>query len=658
VQPDQAVPTVPNDPLFPQQLSLQTDWPLAWSTATGTRSTVIAVVDSGIDHTHPDLIDNLWVNQMELPFWLRVTGDVDGDGFVTLADANSPGGMAIFAGFGVVDTNGDGRIDGPELLGGLANGIDDDGNGFIDDLIGYSMTNIPASGEIPNPDPMDCVGRCPAQGHGTAVAGILGAAGNNAMGVCGTNWRPRIMALRVEDRTTGFFNTWAISQAMVYAAGQGARIANNSFSLYTSTPPLAWFGPNGAYQFADGRGMMIACSAGNTGLDNDVNPHWPGNFNTLLGGVVQVAAHNASFQLARMPADLFNSSFGVNTVNLAAHGTASRVYSTRVSWQATSPGLQPNLWAISYGAFYGTSSATPHVAGLGSLVLALNLGLVGPAVRRYILAGAMLADFPAGLPVQGGRALFAGGTLMLAQQALGARSIVTTLGSNPNVTADARIFDAQFNAQGSFFPFGVPVSGGVEVDAGDLDGDGVDELLFLTNSGWSPLELFVTDNNGGLKAQQSFPADSTLAAGDVDFDRVDEIVVGRPETTGPLGTQIARAEIYEITPGPGFPLTLAATCYAGVPVWATALDVAVADVNGDGSGEIITIPAVGTGDTARVYDRGGTLRTSFGSYAGNATHGLRPRVAGGDLDSDGIDEILIGQAHPTLEVVPRLRPRK
>ena len=59
MQPDQAVPTVPNDPLFPQQLSLQTDWPLAWSTATGTRSTVIAVVDSGIDHTHPDLIDNL-----------------------------------------------------------------------------------------------------------------------------------------------------------------------------------------------------------------------------------------------------------------------------------------------------------------------------------------------------------------------------------------------------------------------------------------------------------------------------------------------------------------------------------------------------------------------------------------------------------------------
>ncbi len=197
----------------------------AWDTSRGSAKTVIGVVDTGIDPTHVDLYLNVWLNQGEIPSTLRSQlTDIDQDDLFTFYDLNNatrattaPYALTV-NGFGsgpnaalVRDLNGNGRIDADDLLKDptWSDGRDTDLNGFADDLFGVNFRSGASDPFAPN-DPADVLG------HGTHVAGTLGAVGSNATGVVGLNWQTSLMSLRIlDDQNRG--DTSAAIRALNYA---------------------------------------------------------------------------------------------------------------------------------------------------------------------------------------------------------------------------------------------------------------------------------------------------------------------------------------------------------------------------------------------------------------------------------------------------------
>jgi subtilisin family serine protease len=150
------------------------------------------VIDSGVDAAHPDLYFNMWLNQGEIPSTLRSSlVDTDGDGLFTFYDLNQNANNSH-----VRDLNGNTYIDAIDLLEDplWADGRDTDGNGFIDDFFGWNFRTDSDEPFAPN-NPSDNLG------HGTHVAGTIGAIGDNGRGIAGINWRSSIMALKFLDQS-------------------------------------------------------------------------------------------------------------------------------------------------------------------------------------------------------------------------------------------------------------------------------------------------------------------------------------------------------------------------------------------------------------------------------------------------------------------------
>ena len=313
-----SIDSTPNDPGYPEQWSLHNtgqgsgtpdadiDAPEAWNITTGSPNIIVAVIDSGIDYNHPDLKANMWMN---------------------------PGEMYNDSNFGHVDNDDS----------------DDDNNGYVDDIHGVNF--ITDSG-----DPLD------DNGHGTHVAGIVGAVGDNNQGVVGVNHEVRLMALKVLDSKGDGLTSDAIA-AIDYAIDKQANVINASWGGGNFSEAL-----QDAIRSANNAGILFVAAAGNSSRDNDAVPHYPASYQ--VPNVLAVAATDRNDKLASffMTTNSLGSNFGTVSVDLGAPGGA---LTTALN----------NMYTIRDG----TSVAAPHVAGTAALLLAQNSKLTPQQLKANLM---------------------------------------------------------------------------------------------------------------------------------------------------------------------------------------------------------------------------------------------------------------------------------
>jgi subtilisin family serine protease len=281
---------------------------------------------------------------------------------VSGADMDTEDAVAIWDGItfepitvGVIDTGVD--LDHPDLLPSLwtnpdelpDDGVDNDSNGYPDDVHGWDFAY-----DDNDPDEVD--------GHGTHVAGVIGALRNNAQGVAGVAPNVRIMPLRFLD-DGGAGTTADAIDAISYAVDKGARVLNNSWgggpweeALYTA--------------IADARdaGVLFVAAAGNEGTDNDVTPHYPSSY--PLQNIIVVGASTPWRDMADL------SNYGDESVHIFAPG--DEIISTNPA--DGNPGFPETIYQLSYNvagydgaaSWGGTSMATPYVAGAGAILYGLG----------------------------------------------------------------------------------------------------------------------------------------------------------------------------------------------------------------------------------------------------------------------------------------------
>ncbi len=300
LRPTLADVIVPNDPKYVEQWSLPAmELPEAWRIEKGDKDVIIAIVDSGIDYNHDDLANKIWVNQDEIP----------------------------------------------------DNEIDDDENGYVDDVYGWDFTDAPnlqAEGDFIDGDnePID------ESGHGTHVAGIAGAEPDNGIGIAGVAWNCSLMAVRAGLSLGGGSRMQDddSAAAIVYAADNGADIINMSWGSQQQS-----FVIRDALEYAYARGVVLIGASGNSNESDSIFP-------AAYRKVIAVASTN-QFQQR-----FYRSNYGAS-VDIGAPGNG--IISTQID--------------NGYRILTGTSMAAAHVAGLAALMLSKRPALTHEEIRQILI---------------------------------------------------------------------------------------------------------------------------------------------------------------------------------------------------------------------------------------------------------------------------------
>ena len=301
----------PNDTLYEQQWALeQIEITQAWNIEKGDPRIIVGVVDTGIDYLHQDIGSQLWVNSIE-------------------------------------DLNNNGLLDPQDI-----NGIDDDSNGYIDDVIGWDFTDAPAFPDFgdyltPDNDPMD---EFPG-GHGTPVSGIIAAVTNNHIGIAGIAPNVKIMALRA-GTSAGFLEEDDVAEAILYAIHNGCKVVNMSFGDVVFSHLI-----KEVVEYGTKKGVLFVSSAGNSG--NDIL-HFPAAYDeTISVGATDISKNLAPF-----------SSYGAK-INVVAPGQ--------------------DILSISphndYKRYSGTSFASSMVSGVISLIWSKNPQASPQLIKSFLNSG-------------------------------------------------------------------------------------------------------------------------------------------------------------------------------------------------------------------------------------------------------------------------------
>lgn len=615
-----AAPVTPNDALFSKQPYLeQINAPGAWAVTTGSSKVVVAVLDSGVAITHPDLEQNIWTNEKEIP------GD----------------------------------------------GIDNDSNGFIDDVNGWDFVN-----EMPDPTPK-FGGSFTDAGihHGTLIAGIIASRGNNAIGTAGVTWRSKIMPLRVlNNRGEGDILT--VIKAVEYAINQKADILNLSFVGDTNSALL-----KDALQRAYAAGIVVVAASGNDeinrhGVDLYVTPLFPACYHEQDVSVISVASLDQEGRKANF------SNFG-QCIDISAPGVDFHVPQV-VRYE------QPGFDLFYGSGWSGTSLSTAVISGVVALLKSINPALTQQETMKVLretcdstdgenpnFAGklgcgqvnaeravqrlldtvqqqiatevtfeapsmpALIALAPrdgkmplrlfdkdgsrdeskALLPFDPARppytvAVSPSGDMLVA---------AVSQGGGPHV----RIFDRDFGLLGQFFAYAQKFRGGVSIAVGDVDGDGADEIVTVPGVGGGP-HVRIFDQNGGLKGQffaydAGYRGGLRVTVGDINGDGSADIIV-TPLRGSRRDVKVFQADGSLITRFVPYPKANVAN-----------INLAVGDIDGDGSVDIVTAPALGAAPV-KVFSSAGVPKASFYPYGNKFRGGIS--LAVGDVTADHTDDIV------------------
>lgn len=330
---------------------------------TGSASVVVGVIDEGIDLHHPDLAGRIWTNPYD---------PVDG--------------------------------------------IDNDGNGYIDDVHGWDFHNDDNS-----------IYDGTADDHGTHVAGTIGATGNNGIGVTGVTWNATMVAAKFLGPNGG--TTANAIRALDYLTDLRTRHGMNIVAVNASWGGTGYSAAlHGAIIRAAKAGILLVAAAGNSGSDNDTNPHYPSNYDTSVGTSSETAADYDSViavaAITSAGARAGFSSYGATTVDVGAPGA----------------GIVSTVPENGYASYSGTSMAAPHVTGGVALYRSIVPAATAAEAKTQILSGAFATPTASlsGLVVTGGRLNL--GELLANPSS--ANLIVTAVGSPPAVLLLKQKFSA------------------------------------------------------------------------------------------------------------------------------------------------------------------------------------------------------------------------
>jgi subtilisin family serine protease len=557
--------TVPNDPYYGRQWYLERiKADEAWDEVPSSPDIVVAVIDSGIQINHPDLVDSLWKNKREIPNNYR----------------------------------------------------DDDQNGFIDDVNGWDFVS-----NTPDPSPKFSDDWSEAGvAHGTMVAGVIAARGNNGQGVTGVSWQAQIMPLKaLNDRGEGKMND--VIRAIDYAIINKANIINLSFVTFTYSSAL-----QEAITRAHNAGVIVVAAAGNepaggSGYDIDKRPIYPACYDGELIGenmVIGVAATDALDQKAQF------SSYGSRCVDIAAPGISFFNTITAGADRLDTSKIYDGYWS-------GTSLATPLVSATLALIAQANPELDKREIVSILFAATdnisrLNPDYPAQL---GNGRLNVERAVEMAREKLQQKTsrliLVPEKGNAKPFVAEAS------GVRVSDWPI---VTGGARLVAGDLDGQGVDSLVVGVNSGEEPRIKILSAQGKLIRSFLAFPANFKggvdVALSDLDQDGRDEIIV--------VQASLGNGEV-RIFNGQG---KIKNSFLVDSRNWRGGLRVAAGDFTGTKNNQIVVAYSTGSQPQIRIFTAQGKIVSAFLAYEKSFLGGLA--LAVGNLDGRAgynQDEIIV-----------------
>ena len=627
----QAAIRVPNDKHYKEQEEYFSQIHLqeAWVKTTGSEDVVIAIIDSGVDMDHPDILSNIWLNRGEKPL----------------------------------------------------NGIDDDNNGFIDDFNGWDFVD---NSSDPHPK-FDMSDSLTSISHGTIVAGVAASVSDNYEGLAGVCWNCKIMALRAIG-IDGKGTTDDIAKAINYAVDNGADIINMSF-VGSATDEILSEAIDKAYH----AGITLVAAVGNDaensfilGGDLDFSPTYPvcsdgGLGNNHIIGVGSVDSDNKKSNFS-------NYGFECIDINTPGNGIAApQFYDTskgelfdakyRKGWQGTSvsapiisgvvglvKSINPKLTSdqitsiirnsgvniddvnpiyinqLGAGLLNAFEAVTlaEQTIGLGAGKISSNNSLmpilISSSKNRKVESIATDSKGEAQLTWLTYPEFFRGGAELVSADVDGDGELEIISGAGSGGGPQVRIFNRLGEVEGQFFAYDSKFRGGVHIAVADFDNDGKSEIVASAGAGLSS-EVRIFDNLGNIKwsffvTAKGLSGGITVNAADIDKDGEIEVITG----TG--GGSLPQVQIFDKLGNREQEWMAYPEFFRG------GVNVSVGDVDGDSELEVITAAGDGGGPQVRIFSSNGTVEAQFFAFEDTFRGGAN--IAVGNVDSDSSVEIIAG----------------